>query len=107
MKLGHEGVIAALNAGCNDLGGTLMNESITRAAGATHGQETSPSRMIALIEAAGRSPKQRTTVYGEVDAVTKQRGLEAIELREITNTPAKKYERKRAHPRTKPLIVAG
>ena len=67
-------VLAALNAGCNDLGGTLMNESITRAAGAEHGQETSPSRMIALIEAAGRKPKQRSTVYGEVDpAITQTR----------------------------------
>ncbi len=58
VKMGHAGVVAALNAGCNDLGGTLMNESITRAAGAGHGQETSPRRMIAMIESAGRRPKR-------------------------------------------------
>ena len=107
VKLGHEGILAALDAGCNDLGGTLMNESITRAAGAEHGQETSPSRMIALIEAAGRSPKQRTTIYGEVDAATTQRGLDATDLSEVTNTPAKKYERKRNHELVKNLIAAG
>ena len=107
VKLGHDGVIAALSAGCNDLGGTLMNESITRAAGAEHGQETSPSRMMALIEAAGRLPKQRTTIYGEVDAATTQRGLDAIDLSEITNTPARKYERKRNHELVKNLIAAG
>ena len=107
VKLGHDGVLAALNAGCNDLGGTLMNESITRAAGAEHGQETSPSRMIALIEAAGRISKQRTTVYGEVDASITQRGLDAGDLSAITNTPAKKYERKRSHQLVKNLIAAG
>ena len=107
VKLGHEGILAALKAGCNDLGGTLMNESITRAAGAEHGQETSPARMIALIEAAGRLPKQRTTVYGAVDAATTQRGLDANDLSEITNTPAKKYERKRTHQLVKNLIAAG
>ena len=51
VKMGHEGVMACLNAGCNDLGGTLMNESITRAAGAAHGQETSPEEMHAMIHA--------------------------------------------------------
>ena len=107
VKLGHNGVLAALNAGCNDLGGTLMNESITRAAGAEHGQETSPSRMISLIESAGRIPKQRTTIYGEVDPVMSQRGLDASELVAITNTPAKKYERKRSHQLVKNLVATG
>ena len=68
VKMGHAGVIACLNAGVNDLGGTLMNESITRAAGSTHGQETDPEHMEAMIRAAGRSPRQRTTAYGEVAA---------------------------------------
>ena len=107
VKLGHEGIIAALNAGCNDLGGTLMNESITRAAGAEHGQETSPSRLISIIEAAGRLPKQRTTIYGDVDAATTQRALHASDLSDITNTPARKYERKRTHKLVKNLIAAG
>ncbi|MCY3859433.1 MAG: 5-amino-6-(D-ribitylamino)uracil--L-tyrosine 4-hydroxyphenyl transferase CofH [Gammaproteobacteria bacterium] len=107
VKLGHDGILAALNAGCNDLGGTLMNESITRAAGAEHGQETSPSRMIALIEAAGRKPKQRSTVYGEVDPAITQRGLDALDLASITNTPAKKYERHRSHQLVKNLVATG
>ena len=107
VKLGHDGILAALNAGCNDLGGTLMNESITRAAGAEHGQETSPSRMIALIEAAGRKPKQRSTVYGEVDPAITQRGLDALDLASITNTPAKKYERNRSHQLVKNLVATG
>ena len=106
VKLGHEGVVAALNAGCNDLGGTLMNESITRAAGAGHGQETSPSRMIAMIEAAGRKPRQRTTEYGDVDPATARRGLDAHELSMIVNTPARKYERKRTHQLVKNEIPA-
>ncbi|WP_249730128.1 MULTISPECIES: 5-amino-6-(D-ribitylamino)uracil--L-tyrosine 4-hydroxyphenyl transferase CofH [unclassified Chelatococcus] len=63
-KLGQEGVRLALAAGVNDLGGTLMNESISRAAGTEHGQELPPAAMEALIHAAGRQPAQRTTLYG-------------------------------------------
>jgi FO synthase len=65
VKLGPDGARAALAAGCNDLGGTLMNESISRAAGATYGQEFPPEAMEALIRSAGRVPRQRTTLYGE------------------------------------------
>ncbi|HEV3408419.1 MAG TPA: 5-amino-6-(D-ribitylamino)uracil--L-tyrosine 4-hydroxyphenyl transferase CofH [Gaiellaceae bacterium] len=68
VKLGVEGAQAALRAGANDLGGTLMNESISRAAGASHGQEMPPERMEAAIRAVGRTPRQRTTLYGEPDA---------------------------------------
>ncbi|MGH3023466.1 MAG: 7,8-didemethyl-8-hydroxy-5-deazariboflavin synthase CofG [Gaiellaceae bacterium] len=64
VKLGPQGALAALRAGANDLGGTLMNESISRAAGAAHGQEMPPERMEATIRAAGREPRQRTTLYG-------------------------------------------
>ncbi|MGH3061380.1 MAG: 7,8-didemethyl-8-hydroxy-5-deazariboflavin synthase CofG, partial [Gaiellaceae bacterium] len=56
VKLGLEGSQAALRAGANDLGGTLMNESISRAAGAAHGQEMPPERMEAVIRATGRRP---------------------------------------------------
>ena len=63
-KLGHAGILASLNAGVNDLGGTLMNESITRAAGANHGQETSPDDLGSIISSGGRLPRQRTTSYG-------------------------------------------
>ncbi|HZU39920.1 MAG TPA: bifunctional FO biosynthesis protein CofGH [Solirubrobacteraceae bacterium] len=63
-KLGPDGVAAALRAGVNDLGGTLMNESISRAAGASFGQEMPPEAMEALIRSCGRAPRQRTTLYG-------------------------------------------
>ena len=61
--MGPEGVKACLNAGVNDFGGTLMNESITRAAGTVHGQEMRPEGMESLIESVGRTPRQRTTLY--------------------------------------------
>lgn len=67
-KLGPQGVAACLNAGANDLGGTLMNESITKAAGAGHGQEISPEQMEAIIAATGRTSRQRTTLYGRAPA---------------------------------------
>ena len=66
VKMGREGAAACLDAGVNDLGGTLMNESISRAAGTEHGQELPPEEMEALIERAGRLPQQRSTVYGPV-----------------------------------------
>jgi len=56
VKLGAQGVAAALRAGVNDLGGTLMNESISRSAGAEHGQEFAPEAMEELIRSAGRIP---------------------------------------------------
>jgi len=93
VKMGHEGVSACLKAGVNDLGGTLMNESITRAAGSEHGQETSPEMMIDMIEAAGRTPRQRTTAYGTVSPERRRAGLAAPDLDVIVNTPAQKYER--------------
>ncbi len=68
VKMGHRGAIACLNSGCNDLGGTLMNESISRAAGAKHGQETTPAQFVELIATAGRVPKQRSTLYGDVSS---------------------------------------
>jgi FO synthase len=64
VKLGVSGAQACLRAGVNDLGGTLMNESISRAAGASHGQEMPPELMEEAIRAAGRTPRQRTTLYG-------------------------------------------
>jgi FO synthase len=65
VKLGVAGAQACLQAGANDLGGTLMNESISRAAGATHGQEMPPEGMEEMIGAIGRPSRQRTTLYGE------------------------------------------
>ncbi|MEP9347791.1 5-amino-6-(D-ribitylamino)uracil--L-tyrosine 4-hydroxyphenyl transferase CofH [Xanthobacter sp. KR7-225] len=63
VKLGPDMVSLALRAGVNDLGGTLMDESISRAAGARHGQEMTPERMEGLIHSAGRIPRRRTTLY--------------------------------------------
>ena len=64
VKMGPKGAAVALAAGANDLGGTLMNESITRAAGAAFGQEMAPEAMDALIRTIGRTPRPRTTLYG-------------------------------------------
>ena len=64
VKMGAEGAKLALQAGANDLGGTLMNENISRAAGADHGQELTAEAMQALIRSIGRVPRRRTTLYG-------------------------------------------
>jgi FO synthase len=66
VKLGPDGVRACLDAGVNDIGGTLMNESISRAAGTEHGQEFPPVAMAALIRSTGREPAQSTTLYARV-----------------------------------------
>lgn len=85
VKLGNEGVVACLAAGVNDLGGTLMNESITRAAGATHGQENSPENLDAMITAAQRTPQHRSTLYGAVDATHIRQSYGADELLPLVN----------------------
>ena len=97
VKLGHLGLVAALNAGCNDLGGTLMNESISRAAGTQHGQETPPDEMCRLIQSAGRIPRQRTTLYEDTSDEDMARGRNAAPLAPIVNTSARKYQRTRSH----------
>ena len=63
VKLGQEGALSCLNAGVNDMGGTLMNESISRAAGSIHGQEFEQNRMEEFIRNSGRIPQQRNTLY--------------------------------------------
>ena len=63
VKLGPSVAQQVLNSGANDFGGTLMNESISRAAGAMHGQELPPDRMCKLIREIGRIPVQRNTLY--------------------------------------------
>ena len=93
VKMGEEGVAACLRAGANDLGGTLMNESITRAAGAAHGEEMPPERMEALITRLGRRPRQRTTLYGEAAAERVATSFGAQPVTAILNTPARRYER--------------
>jgi len=94
VKMGEPGVAACLNAGANDLGGTLMNESITRAAGAQHGQEWPPARMDAVIRKLGREPYQRSTAYGKADAAQSAASYRAAPLIDIINTPIRRIERK-------------
>ena len=65
-KCGIDGARQALQAGCNDLGGTLMDENISRAAGAEHGQELDDADFHAIVEPLGRPLEQRTTLYGRV-----------------------------------------
>ena len=68
VKIGFDGVRQLLQAGVNDLGGTLMDENISRAAGAEHGQQVTEGDLRGLVEPLGRSLRQRTTLYGRVDA---------------------------------------
>ena len=65
VKMGPDGMGVCLRAGANDMGGTLMYESITRSAGASHGQEMTPHRLKAIARDNGREPRERTTLYGE------------------------------------------
>ena len=69
VKLGVDGAQQLLHAGVNDLGGTLMNESISRAAGAAHGQGVDEDDFRAIVEPLGRTLEQRTTLYGRVAGV--------------------------------------
>jgi FO synthase len=64
VKLGREGVVQVLQAGANDVGGTLMDENISRAAGASHGTEMDEAGFRAWVEPIGRTVEERTTLYG-------------------------------------------
>ena len=94
VKLGDAGAALSLKAGVNDFGGTLMNESITRAAGASHGQERDPYRLRELIEQAERNPRQRTTLYADVESERIKASLSAQTLTPVKNTPAPKSNSK-------------
>jgi FO synthase len=63
VKLGFEGALACLEAGANDFGGTLMEESISKSAGSNFGESVSPGELRALIRTIGRTPAERTTAY--------------------------------------------
>jgi FO synthase len=99
VKMGPGGVPACLHAGANDLGGTLMNETISRAAGAAHGQEMPPERMEALIRAAGRRPLQRTTLYTPAATERRATSLNPVPLARTVNPPP--------HYRPGPLFQSG
>jgi FO synthase len=84
VKMGEAGARACLAAGANDLGGTLMNESISRAAGTQHGQELPPAAMESLIRSAGRLPAQRTTLYAVAAAAQTEKSYGAAPLEPLT-----------------------
>jgi FO synthase len=90
VKMGPQGAAACLRAGANDLGGTLMNESISRAAGTEHGQEFPPEAMEDLIRSLGRVPEQRNTLYGPVAAERRAASLGAAALAPVVLTPPRK-----------------
>ena len=97
VKMGRDGVKACLNAGANDLGGTLMNESISRAAGTEHGQELPPEEMEHLIRQLGRTPLQRSTLYGDVPPEHRARAFDAAPLEPLVMTPPKRRQRAQAY----------
>ena len=90
VKMGPEGVALCLNAGANDLGGTLMNESISRAAGTQHGQEFPPEAMEELILSLGRVPQQRDTLYRGISEERRAASFGAAELLPVVQTPPRK-----------------
>jgi FO synthase len=101
VKLGEAGSVLALASGASDLGGTLMNEMITRAAGAEHGQEKPPMEMERLIRAAGRTPRQRTTLYEEAPVERIAASFAAAPLMQIVNTQPR---RRPSRPREGEII---
>jgi FO synthase len=102
VKMGPEGAAACLKAGANDLGGTLMNESISRAAGTEHGQEFPPEAMEDLIRSLGRAPEQRTTLYGPVPAERRMASLNAAALVPVILTPPRKLVAAESRPNPSP-----
>jgi FO synthase len=86
VKLGHSGALEMLSAGANDLGGVLINESITRAAGAAHGQMWHPEALSQSIVGTGRIPQQRNTRYEPVQASAID--LHPAAIRWVGETPA-------------------
>jgi FO synthase len=97
VKMGVEGVEACLRAGANDLGGTLMNESISRAAGAEHGQELTPEKMDGIIASIGRSPEQRTTLYQKVGSDRREASYGTVPLTPVLQVPAQRRARLTTH----------
>jgi FO synthase len=91
VKMGPQGAALCLEAGANDLGGTLMNESISRAAGTQHGQEFPPEAMEALIRSIGRVPQQRDTLYQLVAAERRAVSYGAAELAPVVLTLPRKH----------------
>jgi FO synthase len=93
VKMGPLGVVKCLQSGANDLGGTLMNESISHSAGAEHDEELPAADMDALIASAGRVPRQRITTYEDAPAEQQEKSYHAEALAPLVQTP---FRRKRA-----------
>ncbi len=98
VKMGEFGALQALNAGANDLGGTLMNESITRAAGSEHGQEWHPSAIEEQILRWQRTPRMRNTRYQDAPASQRDRAMTAADLIPVENLDAGKLQRSKRLP---------
>ena len=107
VKLGPDGTRQALAAGVNDLGGTLMNESISRSAGAEFGQELPPERMEELIRSAGRVPRPRTTLYGDPPQERVRASFGAAPLTEPRNAPVKEAGLVAPPRLVRPGLIAG
>jgi FO synthase len=90
VKMGPAGAAVCLKSGANDLGGTLMNENISRAAGTQHGQEFPPHDMEALIRSIGREPRQRDTLYRPVPEERRATSMIAADLEPIVLTPPRR-----------------
>ncbi len=105
VKAGPQGVAEALRAGVNDLGGTLMNESISRAAGAEWGQEFPPEQMEALIRSVGRTPRQRTTLYGDAPPAQVARSFGAAPLAEPRNPHVNEARLERPRRLVRPALT--
>jgi FO synthase len=91
VKVGIGGARQALMAGCNDLGGTLMDENISRAAGASHGQEIDDTDLHEIVGPLGRRLEQRTTLYGRTTTVGRRlraRPSISIPVTDVTSVPA-------------------
>jgi len=93
VKMGHDGALACLQAGANDLGGTLMNESITRAAGAAHGQEWAPADLEQAILELQRTPLLRNTRYQPAPAERRSAALAAGQLLDCVQEQAGRQQR--------------
>lgn len=96
VKMGSQGALMALNAGANDLGGTLMNESITRAAGSDHGQEWPAIDIEQQLTEWGRKPRMRTTLYIDAPGEQRQKAFAAKPLIPVENLDAGKYQRSKS-----------
>lgn len=114
VKMGVDGARHCLQAGANDLGGTLMNESITRAAGAEHGEELPPDAMEKLIADLGRTSRIRTTTYGDAGAerhaaAHAAKPLEpiALEVAARWTGPMTESDKRRNLPRPRSAIRVG